>query len=196
MMYEQWSTRPSYEAYLAWRTETGALDEFVEMLAARRYVPVLRPRRRLTTASKSRPGPAHGVVTFDRPKDPTATVVGTRHDRVGVIHRGRPAMGLISRSFGTVGTGARFDGEDGTEEGSLGPIPRCCASILASDTAKKLRALSENNADNTPAECPGSQADAERSGPWLAEQPPRGQQPSDDGGQPNRSGAQCLAVRT
>jgi quinol monooxygenase YgiN len=33
MMYEQWSTRPNYEAYLAWRTETGALDEFVAMLA-------------------------------------------------------------------------------------------------------------------------------------------------------------------
>ena len=33
MFYEQWSSRPEYEAYLAWRTETGALDEFVAMLA-------------------------------------------------------------------------------------------------------------------------------------------------------------------
>lgn len=33
VMYEQWSTRPNYEAYLAWRTETGALNELVEMLA-------------------------------------------------------------------------------------------------------------------------------------------------------------------
>jgi quinol monooxygenase YgiN len=33
MMYEQWSTRTAYEAYLAWRNETGVLDEFVDMLA-------------------------------------------------------------------------------------------------------------------------------------------------------------------
>ena len=33
MMYEQWSTRPQYDAYLAWRIDTGALAEFAEMLA-------------------------------------------------------------------------------------------------------------------------------------------------------------------
>lgn len=33
MMYEQWSTRPHYDAYLAWRIDTGALAEFAEMLA-------------------------------------------------------------------------------------------------------------------------------------------------------------------
>ena len=33
MMYEQWATRAHYDAYLEWRVSTGALDEFVEMLA-------------------------------------------------------------------------------------------------------------------------------------------------------------------
>jgi quinol monooxygenase YgiN len=33
LIYEQWSTRPHYETYLGWRTETGALDELVEMLS-------------------------------------------------------------------------------------------------------------------------------------------------------------------
>ena len=32
-LYEQWTTRPRHEAYLAWRTETGMLQELVEMLA-------------------------------------------------------------------------------------------------------------------------------------------------------------------
>ena len=32
MMYEQWSTRPQYDAYLAWRIDTGTLAEFAEML--------------------------------------------------------------------------------------------------------------------------------------------------------------------
>lgn len=29
---EQWETRPKYEKYLAWRTETGVVDELVAML--------------------------------------------------------------------------------------------------------------------------------------------------------------------
>jgi quinol monooxygenase YgiN len=32
LIWEQWATRPNYEAYLAWRTETGALDKLVAML--------------------------------------------------------------------------------------------------------------------------------------------------------------------
>lgn len=30
--WEQWATRGQYETYLAWRTETGALDKLVAML--------------------------------------------------------------------------------------------------------------------------------------------------------------------
>lgn len=29
---ENWESRPHYEKYLAWRTESGVLDKFVEML--------------------------------------------------------------------------------------------------------------------------------------------------------------------
>jgi quinol monooxygenase YgiN len=32
MFYERWASRAKYEAYLAWRTETGVLDELVAML--------------------------------------------------------------------------------------------------------------------------------------------------------------------
>ena len=32
LVWEQWETRPHYEAYLAWRTETGVLDKLVAML--------------------------------------------------------------------------------------------------------------------------------------------------------------------
>ena len=33
VIWEQWATRPNYEAYLAWRDETGVLQGFVDMLA-------------------------------------------------------------------------------------------------------------------------------------------------------------------
>ena len=33
IIWEQWATRPQYEAYLAWRTESGVMNEFVDMLA-------------------------------------------------------------------------------------------------------------------------------------------------------------------
>jgi len=33
LFWEQWVSRQHYEAYLACRTETGALNEFVSMLA-------------------------------------------------------------------------------------------------------------------------------------------------------------------
>jgi quinol monooxygenase YgiN len=33
LIYEQWAARPKYEAYLAWRTETGVLEELLAMLA-------------------------------------------------------------------------------------------------------------------------------------------------------------------
>ena len=33
LIWEQWVTRRHYDAYLAWRTETGALNEFVDLLA-------------------------------------------------------------------------------------------------------------------------------------------------------------------
>ena len=33
LVWELWATRSNYEAYLAWRTETGALSSLVEMLA-------------------------------------------------------------------------------------------------------------------------------------------------------------------
>ena len=32
LVWELWATRPQYEAYLAWRTETGALGDLVAML--------------------------------------------------------------------------------------------------------------------------------------------------------------------
>ena len=32
LLWEQWATRGNYEAYLAWRTETGVLDKLVAML--------------------------------------------------------------------------------------------------------------------------------------------------------------------
>ena len=32
LIWEQWVTRRHYEAYLAWRTESGTLDELVQML--------------------------------------------------------------------------------------------------------------------------------------------------------------------
>lgn len=33
LIWEQWATRPNYEAYLAWREETGVLKGFVDLLA-------------------------------------------------------------------------------------------------------------------------------------------------------------------
>ena len=33
LIYEQWAARPKYEAYLAWRTETGVLEQLADMLA-------------------------------------------------------------------------------------------------------------------------------------------------------------------
>jgi len=33
LVWELWTTRPNYEAYLAWRTESGALNSLAEMLA-------------------------------------------------------------------------------------------------------------------------------------------------------------------
>lgn len=33
LIWEQWATRGQYDAYLAWRTESGTLNEFVELLA-------------------------------------------------------------------------------------------------------------------------------------------------------------------
>jgi len=32
LIWEQWATRGDYEAYLAWRTETGVLDKLLAML--------------------------------------------------------------------------------------------------------------------------------------------------------------------
>ena len=32
LVWEQWATRPHYEKYLAWRTETGVLDRLLAML--------------------------------------------------------------------------------------------------------------------------------------------------------------------
>ena len=32
LVWEQWATRPHYEKYLAWRTETGDLDKLLGML--------------------------------------------------------------------------------------------------------------------------------------------------------------------
>jgi quinol monooxygenase YgiN len=32
LLWEQWATRGEYEAYLAWRNETGVLDKLLEML--------------------------------------------------------------------------------------------------------------------------------------------------------------------
>ena len=31
LVWEQWVTRPHYEKYLAWRTETGVLDQLIAM---------------------------------------------------------------------------------------------------------------------------------------------------------------------
>jgi quinol monooxygenase YgiN len=33
LFYEQWAARSNYDAYLAWRTETGVLGQLSEMLA-------------------------------------------------------------------------------------------------------------------------------------------------------------------
>ena len=33
LLWEQWETRPHYEAYLAWRTETGFVGELMKRLA-------------------------------------------------------------------------------------------------------------------------------------------------------------------
>jgi quinol monooxygenase YgiN len=33
LIYEQWTAQPKHEAYLAWRTETGVLEQLGEMLA-------------------------------------------------------------------------------------------------------------------------------------------------------------------
>lgn len=33
LIVEQWTTRQHYEKYLAWRTESGVLNEFVDMMA-------------------------------------------------------------------------------------------------------------------------------------------------------------------
>lgn len=33
IVFESWETRAKYEAYLAWRTETGAVDALVAMLS-------------------------------------------------------------------------------------------------------------------------------------------------------------------
>ncbi len=33
MVFEYWQTRPHYEKYLAWRTETGVVDKIVAMSA-------------------------------------------------------------------------------------------------------------------------------------------------------------------
>lgn len=33
VLYERWDTRQHYETYLAWRTETGALEKLSAMLA-------------------------------------------------------------------------------------------------------------------------------------------------------------------
>jgi len=32
VLWEHWATRPNYEAYLAWRDETGVLKDFLDML--------------------------------------------------------------------------------------------------------------------------------------------------------------------
>ena len=32
VIWEHWATRPNYEAYLAWREETGVLKGFLDML--------------------------------------------------------------------------------------------------------------------------------------------------------------------
>jgi quinol monooxygenase YgiN len=32
LFWEQWASRPHYEAYLAWRTETGVMNQFLDML--------------------------------------------------------------------------------------------------------------------------------------------------------------------
>src|SRR4051794_22897974 len=32
LVWEQWASRPHYESYLAWRTETGVLDKLLAML--------------------------------------------------------------------------------------------------------------------------------------------------------------------
>ena len=32
VVIEQWDTRPKYEKYLAWRTETGVVDELITFL--------------------------------------------------------------------------------------------------------------------------------------------------------------------
>ena len=34
MFYERWDSRQHYEKYLAWRTETGAVNQLGAMLAA------------------------------------------------------------------------------------------------------------------------------------------------------------------
>jgi quinol monooxygenase YgiN len=34
LVWELWNTRQEYDAYLAWRTETGALSDLVAMLAS------------------------------------------------------------------------------------------------------------------------------------------------------------------
>ena len=34
VIYERWDSRPQYEKYLAWRTETGAMDRVGAMLKA------------------------------------------------------------------------------------------------------------------------------------------------------------------
>jgi quinol monooxygenase YgiN len=33
LLFEQWETRPHYEAYLAWRTDTGFVAQLMPMLA-------------------------------------------------------------------------------------------------------------------------------------------------------------------
>jgi quinol monooxygenase YgiN len=33
VIVEQWDTRGHYEKYLAWRTESGVMDEFAAMMA-------------------------------------------------------------------------------------------------------------------------------------------------------------------
>ena len=33
LVWEKWATRPHYEDYLAWRTETGVLDKLLAVLA-------------------------------------------------------------------------------------------------------------------------------------------------------------------
>jgi len=41
LLWEQWATRPHYEAYLAWRTETGVLESLMAMLVGQPTIRVL-----------------------------------------------------------------------------------------------------------------------------------------------------------